>query len=81
METLEIEIRRDFLDTIYGLHILRNMIWPLECAVSLRLLRFGLLRIVEKYKAECLTRISHRTRQALQASKQEEQEGFPEHLL
>ena len=40
METLEIKIRRDFLDTIYGLHILRNMIWPLECAVSLRLLRF-----------------------------------------
>ena len=35
METLEIKIRRDFLDTIYGLHILRNMIWPLECAVSL----------------------------------------------
>ena len=40
METLEIKIRRDFLDTIYGLHILRNMIWPLECAVSLRLLWF-----------------------------------------
>ena len=34
IEILEIKIKRDFLDTIYGLHIFRNVICRLDCAVS-----------------------------------------------